>query len=392
MIAAVISVTVIACSKQDSISKDDSNVGGFVIKASVDENETKGTYDADGSFKWAKGDKIGVDMWDSTHNWPEPMVLNDADDGKTEGTFTTTQTYACGNVAFYPWNGWETGDAGTHFDTDKLWINLRSTIDYTNAEGNVQNLIPIAAKISNKDGGSAQSETNVQFKQIASGVKVTITNVPAFADKVTLTIPGKNITGWFYIGKDDIDGSHGITYGNSGSSTITIQFAASSTVTSKTFVFPVPPTEIPGITLKVYAFDTAIWSGSIGAQSTLSVGQVLKLKDVTLSKQIVKVGLIEHITSRESHVVHYWGGSTASDASLIKIGGDSQETSTVYMSNWGQNKTFYWFYSIIPSDATSYKIWNGNSNSAYWYGGDGSTSKPTVYVYVKDDVSHADYY
>ena len=391
-------VLMTACSKQEVITSDSSQERVFVIKASMNDPEVKGTYDASGSFSWATGDKIGVDMWDETHNWPQYMTLSEGD-GKKEGTFSTSQTYACGNVAFYPWNGWETGDAGTHFEasTQKLLVRLRPIISYNNDSGNPQNIIPVAAPISNQTStDAAKSETAIKFKQIAAGIKVTVSGIPSYADKVSLTVNDANITGWFYIEKSNIDGSHGITYSSDGSSTVSITFDPSSIITSRTFVFPVPPTAIKGLTLKLYSLDSEIWSASTKAQPTLTVGQVLKLKDVTVSspKQVIEVAIIEHISNRDDHVVYYRNddSSVSGNASLtqIKMGGSTQKYKTIYMGKpyWEANKIFYYYSAAIPSAATRYKV----HKDATWYGSeDGYVSYPYTIIYDYSG-THADNY
>ena len=386
LIAAMTSVVIIACNKQEAALVEDNHSGSFVINATAEDYATKGVYDADGAFTWKAGDLIGVHMWNSDSSWPQPMGLISGEDTK-EATFETTDTRACGKVVFYPWNGWASGTAaenGTNYSDNQhlLYVHLFPTIAYANSEGNAQNLIPLAAKIDDKAEGGKRVESNIKFQQIACGIKVKVSGIPADADKVSLTIPDTKINGWCYIALDDI-GTKGMTYSSDGTDTIYITFDASSTITERTFVFPLPPTSVPGITLKLYALDSEIWSKSTSAQPTLTVGQVLKLKDVTVTdaKHVISVGIVSHISNPGDIKVHAWkSGESGVDYSLTSLG---TSTSKYWQAEkphyWDNAQTYNLYKVLVPSTITNYGVKYGSK-----YLGDAPSLTSVGYVYNYD--------
>ena len=235
------------------------------------------------------------------------------------------------------------------------------------------------------DAQANRQESNIAFKQIAAGVKVKVSNIPSWANKVSLTIPGKNIAGWFSIDPDDI-GTSGITYEDHGEETVSITFTASGSITERTFIFPVPPTEIPGITLSLYEDDDVIWSRTTPAQPSLSVGDVLKLKDISAAsaKRVIKVGVISYLHTdpgADNWKVHYWGGADGEkNADLVATGGtESKQLGASYWSNASQ--TFYMYKTTVPSDITNYLVWGDWGEGRWFNESNGNLTKRKAYIF-----------
>lgn len=95
----------------------------------------------------------------------------------------------------------------------------------------------------------------------------------------------------------------------------------------------------------------------------------------------ITVGVVSHIYNSAdipNYMVHYWGGSTAGDASCTSLG----TTKSKNVGYWSTAQTFYMFTAEIPADSTGFKFRIGDR----WFGGDGDAStKNTVYVFSYND-------
>lgn len=288
-LAALATFFAFSCTKEQQFPDEQLGSQGITLTVSAENNITKGTYSDAGQFTWAAGDKIGVNAWmntDLTDHWPAPLTLKSEDAGKTVGNFedtafdTSTKTY--GTVAFYPWNGYAKGTAdenGTNVGDDgKLYVHLKPVIAYNNDSSHPQHLLPLAATITDN-----QTDP-IQFKQLGAGIKVSVKNVPTKANKISLTIPGKNITGWYTIEDlSKIDTGEAFISSTDGSdSMVAITFDQGSAARDMDFVFPVPTGAIPGMEIRLYSDNAEIYKRVAPAQPTLTRGQLLTNDSITI--------------------------------------------------------------------------------------------------------------
>lgn len=376
------------CAKQEiNDIQNDTVLQKISLKVKAENNTTKGDYSSTGQFTWRTGDQIGVHMWKGTDRWPQPLDLTAGADN-TEGTFETTTDGDWGVVAFYPWNGYRNdlggtelpeAERGTHYSDPygggdgNLYIHMKESISYANSAGNPQQLLPLVAQLN-----SNNVKSGIEFKQVGSGIKVKVKNVPAWTDKVSLTIAGKNITGWFPIKPADA-GTASISASDGSNSTVSITFDASSSARDMTFTFPLPTLTFSSLTLKLYVGSNEFWSKSAAPTTaqTLGKGDILVLPDVTVS--IIKAGISTAYTdfygaSLDGFQVHWWNSTTNGDVNLVSTG-HTEEWFRPEDSVWAGYFSVY--YATIPSNATGYKLHKGDN----WQGDDGSVTKPNCYIY-----------
>ncbi|MCR5017334.1 MAG: hypothetical protein K6A64_00870 [Bacteroidales bacterium] len=271
---------------------------GLDLKGST----TKGTLDVDGNFLWADGDQIGVRLYkgttyngkwtygnDSYDAWDATFAL-ESGAGKAKGTFTSTTTINDGYVnwgyaAFFPRfsNNVSNNDGKVYFELKKVYENYTSNTC----------LMPMVAY---PGGGNLETRpTDISFKHVGAGVRVTLKDVPANANQASLTVAGKNIangdnyTNWFGVnpanaGTDAIAATDG-----NGENTVYLQFATASDKRDITFIFPLPTVDLSGgITIKLYygSEHTEFWSKTAHptnpALPTLGRGDLLDMPDLTV--------------------------------------------------------------------------------------------------------------
>lgn len=393
-IAALSAVLFVGCARESTSPATQKT--GISLTVTHEDGVTKSMYnaasgDTQGQFTWSEGDKIGVNAWEKVgvNHWPEPLTLNDADDGKTTGTFENSSfdvtNNAFGQVAFYPWNGYSNGTAdvnGTNLGGDgKLYVHLKPSINYFNDNGKVQQLLPLAAKI-NGDNDGKKNISGIVFQHLGSGIMVKLNDVPAKANKVSLTVSGQNITGWFSISPDDI-GSSSIAAEAGENSTVSIEFPATNEARSPmTFVFPLPTLSFNAFTLKLYKESDVIWSksASIASSFTLSRGDILNMGELTVpDTRTITVGVINYLYNElgsSGWQVHYWGSLAPEVDVNISFSGVTQQKS-VGNDYWsGADQTFYVTTATIPIDA-QFKVHKGDR----WFGGDASSATTSAYVF-----------
>lgn len=379
-----------SCSKEETGFNRSSDINEIVLKVQAENYNSKGTYDADGKFTWATGDKIGVVMWEESNTgstWTEPLSLSSGD-GKTEASFSTigrdVDAYDWGTVAFYPWNGWKDNEGSNYGDDGKLYIHLLESISYLNESSKPQHLIPVATTISNNQ------VDNIEFKQIAAGIQIPITNVPAKATKVSLTIPGKNITGWYAIelasiGTDAINASNG-----NDANTVSITFGQDDSVRDMTFVFPVPTLSFNSLTIKVYNGDSVIWQKTARNSTSfeLGKGEILNMPSLTIpATKTISVGIISYITSElgsegSDYLVRGWGGYDGEvDAALTATGNtENKALGDSYWSNAEQ--TFTMYTATLPIDITGFCLHYYKGSTDRWFNGNGNATSTHNKAYI----------
>lgn len=298
LILAAFAVLLVSCERDATRLQVSDSQSLFTIKATAEENTiTKATYDSDGRFTWATDDCIGVHRievsGDNTYTWNEEMLLQSGN-GQTEGTFKPknndgTAGKKFGPVAFYPYTG-QSGEGGTNLYAGTLYFRLKNEI----AHSATSHPLPLAVQIPETAGDQT---ITVKFSQIGAGVRVSLNNVPAKANKLSLTVAGKNIVGEFpiaqdKIGADDADCPNAenalresVVQGT-GSSTVSYTFATASASRNMEFIFPMPTTALPSLELNLYieGEKVPVWSATTPAQPTLGRGDLLDMPKLALAE------------------------------------------------------------------------------------------------------------
>ena len=265
---AVMAVAVLASCVRETVETEKSIFGEkFSIVASIQDEITKGSLDASGKFTWTSGDKIGM-LVDGV---VAPLTASEIDGG--DATFTSENpATSWGTAAFYPWN------ASTTIAGGKVTFKLPST--YAWKEGEV--FTPMIADLSGKT-----NPTKVNFKLAGAGVRVTLKNVPAYANLVALTVDGKNIKGNLEMNIADA-GTDGIKATAGANSTVYLAFAQSTVARDMVFTFPVPIIESASdITVALYTGSAEGTKMTIftknGHIPALGRGQIVKTPELTVT-------------------------------------------------------------------------------------------------------------
>ena len=293
-------MSLIACNKQQIDTNIDSSSKKIVIRA-VGENydlvsqdgATKATINASKQIEWAAGDMIGVRLYKGSAitgtdggsgygAWDATFTLDAADAGKTNGSFTCpspTDEWLKAYAAWYP--RYEDADQTNIGGDAKLYFYLRSWYDsYTSGTS----LMPMMADMS----GWSESNTDISFKHVGAGVRVTLKDVPGAANQASLTVNGKNIAGWYTVEDPTTAGIATISAGDGTNSTVYLKFATASAKRDMTFIFPLPTVDLSGgIEIKLY-YDTdhkEFWSRKASTVPVaLGRGEVLDMPDITVNR------------------------------------------------------------------------------------------------------------
>ena len=296
---AVGALLVAACNKELENNSDSSDSSYAVIRVNSEEydlvdegGKTKATINTSDQIQWAEGDKLGVRLYKGeaiTGNdsgsgygaWDATFTLKESDAGKTIGSFdcpTATDQYLKAYAAWFP--RYEDTDKTNIGGDAKLYFYLRSWYDgYTDGAC----LMPMVADMSSW----SESNTDISLKHVGAGVRVTLKDVPAVANQASLTVNGKNITGWYTVDNPSQAGTATITATDgTDNSTVYLKFAESSDKRDMTFIFPLPTVDLSGgITIKLY-YDTdhkEFWSRSASnVPVVLGRGEVLDMPDITV--------------------------------------------------------------------------------------------------------------
>lgn len=222
----------------------------FTFGIQQPESQTKTDLYGVNEIHWTTGDQISIQCADR-----EVFTLSSGA-GTKVGTFSVNKdvTISDNTLVIYPASlspNWETTDkAGWH-------ITLPDTYEWSSRGLKA----PMMAYI------SFENPSWQGFKMVTGALKVDIYDIPANANKLVFTAPGKRVSGLFRLheaeGTEDIVAEDGDV-----NNTITITFEA-GTATSRTFFIPLPVGTYTNFTLQMYEDATPI-SGT-GRRSTVSV-------------------------------------------------------------------------------------------------------------------------
>ena len=204
----------------------------------ADEPETRVGFDADNSFYWHGGDRIGV----ITVNGFREMTLGSQYDGLASGVFAGDFEEDMGTYVVYP--------HGAHsMQGDMLTYYLPSSYTYASIEDEANSFNPpMAGKI---EAGSAT------LKHLASFFKIAVNNIPAGGDDMKFIFTAdRRITGEFtadlsadtpVIETDDSEGN-----------TVTVSFTNTVPGGSGAFYIPAPLGDYGSITAEIKDGETSL--------------------------------------------------------------------------------------------------------------------------------------
>lgn len=259
------------------------------------EPATKAALNSSNQVVWAAGDEIAVQLYKGTaYNgkdegsgydaWTSHWALNPEDAGKTQGSFSLDgldEWVHWGYAAYYPiFDSNIGGDANIYFHLQKVYENYESG----------RMLLPLVANMNNAaTGGLEGRPEEISFKHVGAGVKVTLKDIPASANQISLTVPGRTINGWFGVNPANAGTNDGIIVSGATEDTdltsIYIKFATAESKRDMTFIFPLPTTDLPdGTSIKLYYGDsyTEFWSKKATGLPTLGRGDLLDVGEFTV--------------------------------------------------------------------------------------------------------------
>lgn len=218
-IIATMAMILTGCSNDDWVKKENGANGTFTITASI-ENFGSRTAMNGNQVLWEKDDKIA--LFDSEGDRYE-ATLNDESVGKATGDFSTNVDISGKEivVALYPYN-----ESATYSNDV---INTSIANSYYWKEG-ANSKAPMAAKVTDV--------SNISFKNAGSLIALTVNNIPAGYNHITLS---SNIclAGSAKISFSDNVPNSSINDNSDENKQVTINFESSIIETDKTFYFPI---------------------------------------------------------------------------------------------------------------------------------------------------------
>ena len=353
MVAAALLLA--GCAKEMDSPVQETPIGmkTVTLKASYDADLTKTTYEGDKTLSWSDGDKIGVGVSVDGQIRTVAFELTEGA-GSPSGTFTgeIPENGELTNTAFYPWNGEQSDDAatgGSNVGGDGL-VYFHQFPETAWVEGEAPLLL--AAQFEDPNA--------IVFKQAAGAMKVTLKEVPADADKLVLTVGGKEISGWFALNPANA-GTDAITTANSGTGTsqLAYTFATADADRDMTFYFPLPAIELPSFNIELFAGNASLWSMASTKSRTVTRGKILRMPELTVevaSRTYYLVGFIGN--------ADYYGDDYKFDNDGVletTLPATSDGKSYVYIKR-GDGRSYFFPSFCEETSGTVYYEYNGSQN------------------------------
>lgn len=254
----------------------------------ADETDTRVGFDADNSFYWHKGDRIGV----ITTSGFKEMVLKEQYHRKPSGVFEGYFEEDMGSYVVYPYGGHV-------LNGDRLTYILPSSYTYGSIK-NEENSFnpPMAGRI---------DDSSALLRHLGSFFKITVTNIPAGGDDMKFVFTAdKRITGEFIadlsaetpvIVTDELTGNE-----------VTIDFTNTVSGETGTFYIPAPSGTYGSIKVEVKDGDVSLTSKT--------------WYDQTVSRMTPKRGTVgvEYVAEIEGNIYKSLQAAIdASDGQTIKV-------------------------------------------------------------------------
>ena len=255
LMAAITILGAASCNKEEATVAPKGEAFQGFFTANIEQTlDTKTTLNASRQTVLEKGDWIKMLVTNNAVKWSDPTtaaVVYGSDgvtatiagpfinlDGFNYNDGTGGSKYSSSEniwnfVAAYPYDQVTLTD---HSDPGKVTFEYKSEYSsYTTGES----YIPLIADMS----GVETHPTEMNFKHVGGAVRVKLNSVPASAEKITMTVAGKQITGSFGpITNTNAGKAEGtLTAGSSSSSTQTVSLNfGTGNAGNYDFVFPVP--------------------------------------------------------------------------------------------------------------------------------------------------------
>lgn len=367
----VLVALLVSCNKQTNVLQEE-GPEPIVLKAVWDDEFTKTTYTLNGDvyeFSWNEGDRVAVQVYTDGDN-PTPDFLRFIaqssgsssilrQDGThdltpnhdAEGTWSY-KTHLLGEYAFYPGaynNGHFYYNKGTSFSDD--YLTLQTSIPY-DAESPTS-IIPIIGK---KHSGDGTPYTTFNFRTATGVLKFTLNNIPAGANKVTLTShnTGDALSGYWYLTDDTY--TNGIVMGvdvrNSTYNTKSLTFS-SLDGQNVDFYVPIPVGTIHGLDIEILKDTNVVYSlykMSTDAEIAMQRSVVTELPAIDC--QAAKVTITGPATAP---VLNKWFSPTTVKKLRIQITQSAEPDLSSFPSG---------FFFTDPRSPYTLTSWNGTGNLA----------------------------
>jgi len=254
---ALAAMTIVSCSSEDIFDAPQETIGMYSLTAVMDNGDTRATATNENEshkFTWQEGDEIGIYAGSAISK----MTLSGGA-GTAKGIFSAdSQPTEKITSAVYPYHEQH------KFENDVWIMTLPSSYDYNGAyTGNVNcpMLATVTTTETTQQEGTAETASALQFKHLAGAIRFDILSMPANANKVVLTLPGKKINGSFTVSNNEIATSNSST---ESEQSITISFNQQNTEVSgaaeqsSVFFFPVPTGFYSSLKLEVKQDNTVL--------------------------------------------------------------------------------------------------------------------------------------
>ena len=256
-ILAFASLFILSCQKEDGNTADENNRKDTFSAVVEDGLKTRGDYEISGStavFSWTNDDEfyrfVRADNGDGTYGNYNHYTYRYSSGSGSSVEFSGSSVddgYADTGFALYPTFKYRTNTGATfgYKSGSDLYFQFNGTITF-NSSNPLKNIVPMLGKL---DGST------YTFKPLVGVVAVTLTNIPADANKVELSTTDKgmlngntarfcdktDVLGDYYINDYLGPETHGLRKCWINGTTKTFTFVANS-FTEATFYFPVATT------------------------------------------------------------------------------------------------------------------------------------------------------
>lgn len=267
IIISAFALIVCGCSKEQDtsllISNQDTNVVSFKAFFEGEDPDTKlGINTSTGVLNWANGDAIAVQMTDDTF---VPFTYSSST--KEFSATLGDKEVKDGGVAYYPASIAINGTPGS--------VNLPTS--YTiGADATV--CPPMIATVN-------LGAKSLSLKHLGGILSVKVSYVPADANKLVLTVPGKDVTGLFSVSDGKINAG---TTGDNNTVTMTFDEGVFSTSTTEFFI-PVPVTTFEGgftVDFKNASNQTLYTHSTAKTSITAARASIKRMAELTVPKYV----------------------------------------------------------------------------------------------------------
>lgn len=335
--AGVVMLT--ACNNEEWANFSSSNDS---VHATLPANEgsSRTTLNSSLQVVWEAGDQISIFKGNNGNFTHNPLTLSEGA-GTTGGTFSgVTEGEGLKVAAVFPYKSTTTYAGG------KVSIKMENA--YTYKENNIGGA-PMAAQI------KENAQNIIAFQNAGALMGITVNNIPAGCDKVTLTsLDGKAIAGDCEItfdanGLPTLKAKETATVGNDDK-TITINFTASQSITNKTFYFPIPVanySESNGLKVSLWkgTTETVLKTKTLNAERSQRYKSTLTLDAVTGNIPVTANGATEANTALNN-------GNTSLNITLSSTDGSTPTITLPSQPEQNDNKPTALAFGNIPDGTT----------------------------------------